>query len=38
MLGFPEKWRIYDFEVRRDDFAGNRLRATGTAVRPISPR
>jgi putative endopeptidase len=27
MIGFPDKWRTYDFEVKRDDFAGNRLRA-----------
>lgn len=27
MVGYPEKWRTYDFEVRRDDFAGNRLRS-----------
>ncbi|MDX2087247.1 MAG: M13 family metallopeptidase [Kofleriaceae bacterium] len=27
MVGYPDKWRTYDFEVRRDDFAGNRLRS-----------
>ncbi|HVK85652.1 MAG TPA: M13 family metallopeptidase, partial [Kofleriaceae bacterium] len=27
MVGYPEKWRTYDFEVRRDDFAGNRMRS-----------
>ncbi len=26
MIGYPDKWRSYDFEVRRDDFAGNTLR------------
>ena len=38
MLGFPEKWRIYDFEVRRDDFAGNRLRATAAETRRVLSR
>jgi putative endopeptidase len=28
MIGFPERWRSYDFEVKRDDFAGNVLRAS----------
>ena len=27
MIGFPDKWRTYDVEVKRDDFAGNQLRA-----------
>ncbi len=27
MIGYPDKWRIYDFDVRREDFAGNRMRA-----------
>ncbi|HTR49346.1 MAG TPA: M13 family metallopeptidase [Kofleriaceae bacterium] len=27
MIGYPDKWRTYDFDVRRDDFAGNLLRA-----------
>ncbi|MEO8549741.1 MAG: M13 family metallopeptidase [Kofleriaceae bacterium] len=27
MIGFPDKWRGYDFAVKRDDFAGNALRA-----------
>jgi putative endopeptidase len=27
MIGYPEKWRVYDFEVKRGDFAGNELRA-----------
>jgi len=33
MLGYPDKWRIYDFEVRREDFAGNRLRAAAYDTR-----
>jgi putative endopeptidase len=28
MIGFPDKWRSYDFDVKRDDFGGNELRAT----------
>jgi putative endopeptidase len=28
MVGYPDKWRVYDFKVSRDDFAGNGLRAT----------
>ena len=27
MIGYPDRWRSYDFAVKRDDFAGNRLRA-----------
>ncbi len=27
MIGYPDKWRTYDFDVKRDDFAGNELRA-----------
>lgn len=27
MIGYPDTWRSYDFEVKRDDFAGNVLRA-----------
>ena len=27
MIGYPDKWRTYDFAVKRDDFAGNLLRA-----------
>jgi putative endopeptidase len=30
MVGYPDKWKSYEFLVKRDDFAGNRLRA-GTA-------
>jgi putative endopeptidase len=33
MIGYPDKWRVYDFEVRRDDFAGNSLRALAFDVR-----
>lgn len=32
-IGYPDKWTQYDFEVRRDDFAGNVLRAQAFAVR-----
>ncbi|HUJ58559.1 MAG TPA: M13 family metallopeptidase, partial [Kofleriaceae bacterium] len=27
MVGYPERWRSYDFDVRRDDFGGDLLRA-----------
>ena len=27
MVGYTDKWRTYDFPVKRDDFAGNVLRA-----------
>jgi putative endopeptidase len=28
MIGYPEKWKTYEFAVKRDDYAGNVLRAT----------
>jgi putative endopeptidase len=28
MIGYPDKWRTYDFDVKRGDFAGNELRAS----------
>ena len=28
MIGYPDKWRTYDFDIKRDDFAGNELRAS----------
>jgi predicted metalloendopeptidase len=28
LIGYPDAWRRYDFEVRRDDYAGNVLAAT----------
>jgi putative endopeptidase len=28
MVGYPDTWRSYDFDVHRDDFAGDALRAT----------
>jgi putative endopeptidase len=27
MIGYPDKWRAYDFAIKRDDFAGNAVRA-----------
>ena len=27
MVGYPATWRTYDFEVKRDDFGGDQLRA-----------
>jgi len=32
MIGYPDKWRAYDFPVKRDDFAGNALRARAFEV------
>jgi putative endopeptidase len=28
LIGYPDKWKTYDFAVKRDDFAGNVLRAS----------
>jgi putative endopeptidase len=28
MVGYPDTWRTYDFAVKRDDFAGNLVRAS----------
>jgi predicted metalloendopeptidase len=28
LVGFPDKWRTYDFEIRRTDYAGNLRAAT----------
>jgi putative endopeptidase len=33
MTGHPDRWRTYDFEVKRDDFLGNTLRAAAFATR-----
>jgi len=38
MVGFPDKWRTYDFEVRRDEFAGNQLRAAAFETRRVLSR
>jgi putative endopeptidase len=27
MIGYPDKWRSYDFSIKRDDFGGNAVRA-----------
>jgi putative endopeptidase len=35
MIGYPERWRSYDFEVKRDDFAGNALRAAAFETRRV---
>ena len=32
MVGFPERWRTYDFEIRRDDFIGNVVRSLAFAT------
>ncbi|MGE0869230.1 MAG: M13 family metallopeptidase [Kofleriaceae bacterium] len=33
LVGFPDRWRSYDFEVKRDDFAGNVGAATRWELR-----
>jgi putative endopeptidase len=35
MVGYPDKWRSYDFEVSRDDFVGNSLRAAAFETRRV---
>lgn len=32
LIGYPDRWRTYDFEVKRDDFAGNVLRASAATT------
>ena len=32
MIGFPDKWRTYDYAIKRDDFAGNQLRSAAFEV------
>jgi putative endopeptidase len=31
-VGYPDHWKAYDFDVKRDDFAGNALRAAAFEV------
>ncbi|MFN0253687.1 MAG: M13 family metallopeptidase [Kofleriaceae bacterium] len=38
MIGYPDKWRIYDFEVKREDFTGNRMRAVAAETRRVLVR
>jgi putative endopeptidase len=38
MIGYPDKWRVYDFEVKRDDFGGNELRASAFEVHRVIAR
>jgi len=38
MIGYPDTWRTYDFEVRRDDFAGNQLRSVAFETRRVLAR
>ncbi len=33
MVGYPDKWRSYDFKINRDDFAGNVLRAAAAETK-----
>ena len=38
MVGFPDKWRTYDFEIKRDDFAGNQMRSAAFEVHRLLAR
>jgi putative endopeptidase len=33
MVGFPDRWRTYDYAIKRDDFAGNALRSAAFETR-----
>jgi putative endopeptidase len=33
MVGYPERWRTYDFAIKRDDLAGNVLRSAAFETR-----
>ncbi len=33
MIGYPDKWKTYDFDVRRGEFAANELRAAAYETR-----
>jgi putative endopeptidase len=35
MVGYPDKWRTYDFDVKRDDFGGNVLRSAAFETRRL---
>ncbi len=38
MIGYPDKWRTYDYEVRREDFAGNRVRSAAFETNRVLAR
>lgn len=38
MVGYPNRWRTYDFAVARDDFAGNQLRAAAFEIHRVLSR
>ncbi len=38
MIGYPDKWKTYDFDVKREDFAGNRLRSAAFEVHRLLTR
>ena len=38
MIGYPDKWKTYDFEVKREDFAGNRQRSAAFEVHRVLAR
>jgi putative endopeptidase len=38
MVGYPDKWRSYDFDVKREDFAGNTLRAAAFETHRVNAK
>lgn len=38
LVGFPERWKTYDVEIKRDDFVGNVLRTNAAAGKRILAR
>jgi putative endopeptidase len=38
MVGYPDRWRSYDFDVKRGDFAGNVTRATAFEAHRVRAR
>ncbi len=38
MIGYPDTWKTYDFDVKREDFAGNRQRSAAFEVHRLLVR
>ncbi len=38
MIGYPDRWRPYTFDVKADDFAGNTLRALAAETKRVMSR
>ncbi|HTL33851.1 MAG TPA: M13 family metallopeptidase [Kofleriaceae bacterium] len=38
MIGYPDRWRAYDFTIKRDDFGGNQQRAAAFEVHRVLAR